>query len=257
MKTNKQSEKIANFLFDVWDYIRKPIAFFSMIAIVLAAMWVFDHFTKNTDSFVYIFLIFMAVMPIILFIAYILTKYDLIKSALWGGGIAAVMTIPICLIGGAMVSEINTKPTTVEYHNAKDLEKATGVEFPEVIPVDSTYHDDWNNSYTEVKFIAPHGLKKSFYRRLDKACKDDSLLWIKIAGTKTINDEAFWHKSVGDSLRADGYYYYVLPSRIPFNRLKGDSWRMKNGSPDWDGDYISVFVPINGDTITVVDGWAR
>lgn len=247
MKTNKQSKKIAKFLFDVWDYIRKPIAFFSMIAIVLAAMWIFDHFTKNTDSFVYIFLIFMAVLPIILFIAYRITKYDLIKSALWGGGIAAVIAVPMCLIGGAMVSETNAKPTTVEYHNAKDLEKTTGVEFPEVIPVDSTYHDDWNNSYTEVKFVAPHGLKKSFYKRLERACNN--------------TDSVCWRKSSVDKYEKNGYYYYILPDRRPFDRTKGNGWRMTTDSDgkhvrDWDGEYISVFVPVDGDTITIEDGWS-
>ena len=131
-------------------------------------------------------------------------------------------------------------PTQIDYHNADDLRKATGVKFPEIVPVDSLYVDCGLASYnTNVKFVSVKPLDKEFYCRLDQACKTDSCCWSK------------------DST---GYKYYICPEATPFDRTKGMQWRMVddgygNKVPDW--DYISVFVPIKGDTIILDYGWTR
>ena len=133
-------------------------------------------------------------------------------------------------------------PTQIDYHNADDLRKATGVKFPEIIPVDSLYSDGGLAGYnTNVKFVSVKPLDKDFYCRLDQACKTDSCCWSK------------------DST---GYKYYICPEATPFDRTKGMQWRMVddgygNKVPDWDGDYISVFIPIKGDTIILDYGWTR
>ena len=50
----------------------------------------------------------------------------------------------------------------------------------------------------------------------------------------------------------------------PLDRTKGSHRRTvevenedgtKKRVPDWDGDYVSVFIPLKGDTITLEDGW--
>lgn len=132
-------------------------------------------------------------------------------------------------------------PAKIDYHNADDLRKATGVEFPEIVPVDSIYSDGGLAGYnTNIKFIPVKPLDKDFFCRLDQACKTDSCCWKK------------------DST---GYRYDIYPEAIPFDRTKGMHWRMVDVDgkkvPDWDGTYISVFVPIKGDTIILNDGWTR
>lgn len=132
-------------------------------------------------------------------------------------------------------------PTQIDYHNADDLRKVTGVEFPEIVPVDSICSDGGLAGYnTEIKFIPVKPLDKDFFCRLDQACKTDSCCWKK------------------DST---GYRYDIYPEAIPFDRTKGMHRRMADVDgqkvPDWDGSYISVFVPIKGDTIILNDGWTR
>lgn len=135
----------------------------------------------------------------------------------------------------------NGVPSETPYQTALDLQKATGVEFPEVVQVDSMWHDDWCNNYVRVKFVPKKPLTKKFFRKLDRACKDDSCCWRK-------NEE--------DSC----YYYYIYPER-PLDRTKGSHIRMVDWDgksvPDWDGDYVSVQVPFKGDTIIIEDGWIR
>lgn len=130
-------------------------------------------------------------------------------------------------------------PAGTDYHTAHDIEIATGVEFPEVISVDSTALNSWSNHYTRVKFIPKKPLTRKFFKRLDRACKEDSCCWRK------------------DSL---GYVYFIYPER-PLDRTKGTHTRLVEMKgeivPDWDGDYVKVIVPIVGDTITVEDGWYR
>ncbi len=132
-------------------------------------------------------------------------------------------------------------PTQIDYHNADDLRKATGVEFPEIVPVDSVYLDKGPaGDETQIKFVSAKPLDKDFFYRLDQACKTDSCCWRK------------------DST---GYFYDIYPEAFPFDRTKGMHRRMVDVDgkkvPDWDGTYISVFVPIKGDTIILSDGFTR
>ena len=128
-------------------------------------------------------------------------------------------------------------PSSIPYHNAEDLRRVTGIEFPNIIPVDSSYEDGYALTETVIKFVPKKPLSVKFFRSLDKACKDDSCCWSK------------------DN---KGYYYNIYPER-PIDRTKGTHIRqvevdgeMRN---DWDGDFISVRIPLKGDTIYVSEGW--
>ena len=172
-------------------------------------------------------------------------------SLIWSFGIIIAMPMLLILIiilfsvGLFVVDAIRSDgtdvPTHIDYHNADDLQKVTGVEFPEIVPVDSFYSDGGLAGYnTNIKFIPVKPLDKDFFCRLDQACKTDSCCWRK------------------DST---GYSYDIYPKAIPFDRTKGMHRRMADVDgkkvPDWDGSYISVFVPIKGDTIILNDGWTR
>lgn len=168
---------------------------------------------------------------------------DWLSSLKWSFGII-IATMPIQLIilfAVALAPDGTAVPTHIDYHNADDLQKVTGVEFPEIIPVDSIYSDGGLAAYnTNIKFIPAKPLDKDFFYRLDQACKTDSCCWRK------------------DST---GYFYDIYPEAIPLDRTKGMHRRMVDVDgkkvPDWDGTYISVFVPIEGDTIILNDGWTR
>lgn len=147
----------------------------------------------------------------------------------------------VMFVVGAGQSNGTGVPTHIDYHNADDLQKVTGVEFPEIVPVDSFCSDGGLAGYeTQIKFVPAKPLDKDFFCRLDQACKTDSCCWKK------------------DST---GYRYDIYPEAIPFDRTKGMHRRMVDVDgkkvPDWDGTYISVFVPIKGDTIILNDGWTR
>lgn len=171
-------------------------------------------------------------------------------SLIWSFGIIIAMPMLLItillfvgLVGlvGSCLSDGTGVPTQIDYHNADDLQKVTGVEFPEIIPVDSIYSDGGLAGYnTNIKFIPVKPLDKDFFCRLDQACKTDSCCWKK------------------DST---GYRYDIYPEAIPFDRTKGMHRRMVDVDgkkvPDWDGSYIFVFVPIKGDTIILNDGWTR
>lgn len=176
---------------------------------------------------------------------------DWLSSLIWSLGIIIAMPmllIIILFVGflvmfvvGAGQSNGTGVPTHIDYHNADDLQKVTGVEFPEIVPVDSFCSDGGLAGYeTQIKFVPAKPLDKDFFCRLDQACKTDSCCWKK------------------DST---GYRYDIYPEAIPFDRTKGMHRRMVDVDgkkvPDWDGTYISVFVPIKGDTIILNDGWTR
>lgn len=167
---------------------------------------------------------------------------DWLSSLKWSFGIIAMpilLIIPIILFGGVLALFDGTGvPTRIDYHNADDLRKVTGVEFPEIVPVDSFCSDRGLGGYeTQIAFVPAKPLDKDFFYRLDQACKTDSCCWRK------------------DSI---GYFYHIYPEAIPFDRTKGMHRRMVDVDgkkvPDWDGTYISVFVPIEGDTIILSDG---
>ena len=167
---------------------------------------------------------------------------DWLSSLKWSFGIIAMpilLIIPIILFGGVLALFDGTGvPTRIDYHNADDLRKVTGVEFPEIVPVDSFCSDRGLGGYeTQIAFVPAKPLDKDSFYRLDQACKTDSCCWRK------------------DSI---GYFYHIYPEAIPFDRTKGMHRRMVNVDgkkvPDWDGTYITVFVPIEGDTIILSDG---
>ncbi|MBP5386576.1 MAG: hypothetical protein J6Y97_04215 [Prevotella sp.] len=119
------------------------------------------------------------------------------------------------------------------------MRKITGVDFPDVTPVDSTYYDDFTRNEISIKFVPRRPLSKAFYSKLRHACVADPCCWEK---------------------EENGYRYYILPEQ-PIDRPKGTHIRqvevdgeMEN---DWQGDFIEVFVPFKGDTIYVKDGWCR
>lgn len=176
---------------------------------------------------------------------------DWLSSLIWSLGIIIAMPMLLMIIlfvgflvmfvVGAGQSNGTGVPTHIDYHNADDLQKVTGVEFPEIVPVDSFCSDGGLAGYeTQIKFVPAKPLDKDFFCRLDQACKTDSCCWKK------------------DST---GYRYDIYPEAIPFDRTKGMHRRMVDVDgkkvPDWDGTYISVFVPIKGDTIILNDGWTR
>lgn len=153
-------------------------------------------------------------------------------SLLWG------FSFILILLGGS-IQEI---PEEAAFHTADDLYRVTGVEFPELIAVDSAYFDNFAVSENSVKFVPKDKLKKSFFRRLDRACREDTCCWTK-------NEQ--------------GYSYRILPAKNLDRRKdpKAAHWRMveMDGTmvPDWDGSEINVTIPIKGDTITAIDGWYR
>lgn len=173
---------------------------------------------------------------------------DWLSSLKWSFGIPCIIALPILSIlliilfaVALALSDGTGVPTQIDYHNADDLQKVTGVEFPEIVPVDSFYSDRGLVGYeTQIEFVPAKPLNKDFFYRLDQACKTDSCCWTK------------------DST---GYFYHIYPEAIPFDRTKGMHRRMADIDgkkvPDWDGTYISVFVPIKGDTIILNDGWTR
>lgn len=167
-----------------------------------------------------------------------------LKRSFFGIIIALPILLIILLIlfvVGFGLSNGTGVPTRIDYHNADDLRKVTGVEFPEIVPVDSFCSDGGLAGYeTQIAFVPAKPLDKDFFYRLDQACKTDSCCWRK------------------DSI---GYFYHIYPEAIPFDRTKGMHRRMVDVDgkkvPDWDGTYISVIVPIKGDTIILNDGWIR
>lgn len=145
----------------------------------------------------------------------------------------------VCLVLIAMSYSAEGIPAEIPYRSASDLRRITGADFPEVVPVDSFYEDNWNWNEVSIKFVPKKPLRKKFFQSLDKACTLDSCCWRK------------------DST---GYHYFIYPER-PIDRTKGTHIRQVevNGEMvnDWDGDFVSVYVPFKGDTIYVSDGWSR
>ena len=148
------------------------------------------------------------------------------------------LALPILLIFAFAPGISDDVTTQNDYHNADDLRKVTGVEFPEIVPVDSVCLYGELGYEIRIEFVPTKPLDKDFFCRLDQACKTDSCCWEK---------------------QSVGYLYHIYPEAIPFDRTKGMHRRMVDVDgekvPDWDGAFISVFVPIKGDTIILSDGW--
>lgn len=218
-----------------------------MGAIIYGALILIKNFFPD-DNMKYVFITFMIVTPVGLGIAHEATDDDIYLHLLYAGGIAVVAMV----VSAAVIrfysdfhDVYDEKPESVNYHTAEDLRRATLVDFPEVVAVDSLYHYEFMWHYTEVRFVPRDSLGADFYKKLDEACQRDS---------------DCWSKSDGNDGNTPGYYYRFLPDRRPIDRTRGTKWRLvENGDKkpckDWDGDYMSVFVPLKGDTIIVQDGW--
>ena len=119
-------------------------------------------------------------------------------------------------------------PDSIPYHSAEDLKRLTGVEFPDIMPVDSTLYDD---PYIGMWFVIKEKSRKSFFQRLEKACMDDTCCW---------------HK---DSLC---YRYFIEYPERPIDRTKGTHIQKER---EEDGemwiDCVEVKIPFNCDTIFV------
>lgn len=157
--------------------------------------------------------------------------------------VGVLMMALTVLVFFLLAAEESGVPASIDYHTAADLRRATGVDFPEVTPVDSSFYDAFRVHRQTVWLVPKNKLKKSFFRKLERACQQDDC----------------WRKD------STGYTYDILPEKRfedGFDRTKGDGWRMvkvpETGEEkrDWDGAYIRVFVPAQGDTIIVEDGWA-
>ena len=143
------------------------------------------------------------------------------RSLIYGCGpllLIILFVVGLDLLVGSALSDGTGVPTHIDYHNADDLQKVTGVEFPEIVPVDSFCSDGGLAGYeTQIKFVPAKPLDKDFFCRLDQACKTDSCCWRK------------------DST---GYSYDIYPEAIPFDRTKGMHRRMVDVDgkkvPDWD-----------------------
>ena len=130
-------------------------------------------------------------------------------------------------------------PSSIPYHTAGDLKRITGVEFPKVKPVDSTYVNEWMYYNLSIKFVPRRPMNKNDFSRFEQACKDDPCCWTK------------------DSL---GYHYHILPE-LPIDRPNGTHHRYVEFEgkrvKDWQGEFITLDVPLHGDTIYVSEGWSN
>lgn len=85
-----------------------------------------------------------------------------------------IYCIALCIL--IMYSMFQTEegiPQSIPYRTNADLKRITGVEFPEVTPVDSSWHYDFNSSVTAIKFVPNKPLEKNFFLNLRTACKND------------------------------------------------------------------------------------
>ena len=156
--------------------------------------------------------------------------------ALFSPGVIFIILTIIAFV--AYMTPDSGKPSSVPYHNAADLERLTGVEFPEIVATDSMYYYNPVKQHIEVCFLPKKPLDKQFINRLDRACSTDSCCWQYDKANQV-------------------YHYFLYYDSYPVDRAKGTHQRLVNGEPDWDGNYVSVDIPVNGDTIIVEDGWFR
>lgn len=140
-------------------------------------------------------------------------------------------------------STITESATPANYRTSEDFYKLTGVEFPELEIVDSLFLDEsciMANMWNEHKFIAKGRQRKSFYKRLKRACKTDSTHW--------------------NYSESGIYNYFIYPDSTPVDKSRGMCDRMVDIGEvkkvvDWDGHFISV--EIHNDTIVLREGWLR
>lgn len=144
--------------------------------------------------------IFFVGTPILLYAAYKITDddfiADLLKAGGWAIGLFVLWFIVIIVL---QAGEGETKPEFTSYHTSEDLRRATGVEFPYVVPVDSAQAVTPMDCYTRTSFRVPGGLKQDFYDRLEEACKLDPDCWSKYK-PRTETEAQFGNEP--------GYYYH-------------------------------------------------
>ena len=160
---------------------------------------------------------------------------------------AVVATITLLVIVGiflfgvfvtvAIGGEDSGTPSKVEYHTADDLYSITNIRFPEVELADSSYYDSFSYQGTTEKFVLKNREEMSaVIAEIQDKLSPDSIYW-------TVTDST--------------YRYYFYPEE-PINRPEGSGWRLtEDGTPDWDGSFIEMIVPQQGDTITLKYGWCR
>lgn len=197
----------------------------------------YAYFNKEHRSCAINYLLW-AVVPLGLFFAF--RRVGIFKASILSIISPPVFIIFSLIFWAAITDDYTCVPDSIPYHTAADLKRITGVDFPNVTPVDSIYHEDFNSHETTIKFVPVRPLTKTFYSKLRHACVADPCCWKK---------------------EDDGYHYYILPEK-PIDRPKGTHIRQvkqEDGQmkDDWQGDFIDVFVPLKGDTIYVKDGWAR
>lgn len=156
------------------------------------------------------------------------------------------IAVCICIITDGQSSKEPTITQCIDpapYRTSDCFYKLTGVEFPELNIVDSlTFNDNTicGNLWNEYKFVAKDSLKTDFYKRLERACVNDSTHW--------------------SSSESGIYEYWIYPAQVPVDRSSGMCDRkvvLKDGIvvDEWQGGFISV--EIQKDTIVLREGWLR
>lgn len=104
-------------------------------------------------------------------------------KARWKSMLLAVVHPVIMLVWFSLATagedRPNGAPVSTDVYSAKGLYEATGVDFPEVIPVDSSSFGAFRAYVLTVKFVPKQKLSEAFYERLDEACEQDTLHWHK------------------------------------------------------------------------------
>ncbi len=167
-------------------------------------------------------------------------------------GMAGLYTLILVGITSFLLTElveasetvVNGPVDHVYFHNSAELERITGVGFPEVELVDSSYTADlvfgqgyW---YITEKFIPQNRGIGSFEERLKNACEHDEC----------------WNEDDGS------YYFHVFTEHFcEFDRsIHGPRmYEMDDGTivKYWQGYYLEVNVPAQMDTIEVKYGWTN
>lgn len=145
----------------------------------LAVLPVVCLFFKRTRLYLAVFLVWL-MCPI--GFPFAAERSEWIKAR-WKSMLLAIAHPVIMLVwfslATAGVDSPNGAPASTDVYSAKGLYEATGVEFPEVIPVDSSDYSAFRAYVLTVKFVPKQKLSKAFYKRLDEACEQDTLHWRK------------------------------------------------------------------------------
>lgn len=179
----------------------------------LAVLPVVCLFFKRTRPYLLAFLIWL-IYPI--GFPFTAERNEWIKVR-WKGMLLAIAHPVIMLTCFSLLAgedEVYGVPASTDYHSAKDLYEATGVEFPEVIPVDSSDYSAYGVYIVTVRFVPQQKPEKVFYERLDVACKQDTLHWYDES------DAYFFEKGNGDD-----FFNVYIPK-------KGDTISVHYGKND-------------------------